>query len=83
MTDLDAYERRFRRDGLPLFIEDRSAREDVWTRAAPLLALVFIGEMLGAIKLDWSLLANLAATRNALWARRSSSLSRRFSSDNR
>jgi hypothetical protein len=39
VTDLNANERRFRRDGLPLFIEDRSAREDVWTRAAPLRAL--------------------------------------------
>lgn len=61
MADLDAYERRFRRAGLPLFIEDRSAREDVWTRAAPLLALVFIGEMLGAVQLSWSLPANVAA----------------------
>ncbi len=41
------YERRFRRAGLPLFIEDYSAGEDVFTRAAPLLALVFLGEMLG------------------------------------
>ena len=49
MSDLAAYERRFRRAGLPLFIEDTSAREDVWTRAAPLLALVFVGELLGAI----------------------------------
>ena len=61
MSELADYERRFRRAGLPLFIEDYSAREDVWTRASPLLALVFIGEMLGAIDLDWSFLANLAA----------------------
>ena len=61
MTELDAFERRFRRDGLPLFVEDRSAREDVWTRAAPLLALVFIAEMLGAVQLDWPLLTNVAA----------------------
>jgi hypothetical protein len=66
VADLDAYERRFRRAGLPLFIEDYSAREDVWTRTAPLLALVFIGEMLGAIDLDWSLLANLAAALGGL-----------------
>ena len=34
MTDeLAAYERRFRRAGLPLFIEDYSAREDIFTRA--------------------------------------------------
>ena len=66
MTDLDALERRFRRDGLPLFVEDRSAREDVWTRAAPLLALVFIAEMFGAIQLDWPLLANIAAALGGL-----------------
>ena len=60
------YERRFRRAGLPLFIEDRSAREDVWTRAAPLLALVFLGEMLGAIQLDWPVLANVAAALGGL-----------------
>jgi hypothetical protein len=61
VAELADFERRFRRAGLPLFIEDYSAREDVWTRAAPLFALVFVGEMLGAIDLDWSFLANLAA----------------------
>src|SRR3954454_8615557 len=58
---LATYERRFRRAGLPLFIEDYSAAGDVFTRAAPLLTLVFIAEMLGAISLDWSLAANIAA----------------------
>jgi hypothetical protein len=66
VPELADYERRFRRAGLPLFIEDYSAREDVWTRAAPLLALVFIGEMLGAIDLDWPVLANLAAALGGL-----------------
>jgi hypothetical protein len=66
MDDLAAYERRFRRAGLPLFIEDYSAGEDVFTRAAPLLTLVFLGEMLGAIQLDWSLPANLAAALGGL-----------------
>jgi hypothetical protein len=61
VAELADYERRFRRAGLPLFIEDYSAREDVWTRAAPLLALVLIGELLGATQFDWSLQANLAA----------------------
>lgn len=61
MAELADYERRFRRAGLPLFIEDYSAREDVWTRAAPLLALVLIVELLGATQLDWSLQANIAA----------------------
>jgi hypothetical protein len=55
------YERRFRRAGLPLLTEDFSASTNVFNRAAPLLALVFLGEMLGAVKLDWSLLANIAA----------------------
>jgi hypothetical protein len=66
VRNLADYERGFRRAGLPLFIEDRSAREDVWTRAAPLFALVFLTEMLGAIDLDWSLLANVAATTGGL-----------------
>ena len=61
METLDEYERRFRRAGLPLLIEDYSATEDIFNRAAPLLALVFIGEMLGAIDLDWTLLENLGA----------------------
>jgi hypothetical protein len=55
------YELRFRRAGLPLFIEDYSATRDIFNRAAPLLALVFIGEMLGAIDLDWTVLENLGA----------------------
>jgi hypothetical protein len=55
------YERRFRRAGLPLLIEDFSASTNVFNRVAPLLALVFLGEMLGAVKLDWSLAANIAA----------------------
>ena len=61
MASLTDYERRFRRAGLPLFIEDYSATRDIFNRAAPLLALVFIGEMLGAIDLDWPLLQNVAA----------------------
>ncbi len=59
--ELASYERRFRRAGLPLFIQDYKASEDVFNRAAPLLALVFLIEMLGAIDLDWSVWANLAA----------------------
>lgn len=64
--DLSEYEQRFRRSGLPLFIEDYSATHDVFTRATPLLALVFIAEMLGAISLDWSVWANLAAAAGGL-----------------
>jgi hypothetical protein len=61
-----AYERRFRRAGLPLLIEEFSASTDVFNRAAPLLALVFLGEMLGAVSLDWALAANLAAVAGGL-----------------
>jgi hypothetical protein len=63
---LGDYERRFRRAGLPLLIEDYSASTDVFNRAAPLLALVFLGEMLGATSLDWSLGANIAAALGGL-----------------
>jgi hypothetical protein len=63
---LGDYERRFRRAGLPLLIEDYSASTDVFNRAAPLLALVFLGEMLGAISLNWSLGANIAAALGGL-----------------
>ena len=64
--DLEAYERRFRRAGLPLLIEGWNASEDVFTRAAPLLSLVFIGEVLGALDSDWSLWANLGAAAGGL-----------------
>jgi hypothetical protein len=63
---LGDYERRFRRAGLPLLIEDHSASTDVFNRAAPLLALVFVGEMLGATSLDWSLGVNIAAALGGL-----------------
>jgi hypothetical protein len=63
---LGDYERRFRRAGLPLLIEDYSASTNVFNRAAPLLALVFLGEMLGATSLDWSLWANLGAALGGL-----------------
>jgi hypothetical protein len=58
---LEDYERRFRRAGLPLFIENYTATEDIFTRAVPVLGFVFIAEMLGAIKLSWSPLANVGA----------------------
>jgi hypothetical protein len=60
------YEQRFRRAGLPLFIADRSAATDVFNRAVPLLGLVFLVEMLGALNLEWSPLANLAALAGGL-----------------
>jgi len=58
---VDQLERDFRSSGLPLFIEGFSASTDVFNRVVPLLTLVFCAEMLGAIDLDWSPLANVAA----------------------
>jgi hypothetical protein len=66
MEDLAAYERRFRKAGLPLFIEDYTAAEDVFNRAIPLLGLVFVAELLGAIDLDWPIAANVAAALGGL-----------------
>lgn len=63
---ISAYERQFRRSGLPLFIEDHKASEDVFNRAAPFLALVFIGEMLGATDFDWPLWLNVLAALGGL-----------------
>ena len=63
---LAEYEHRFRRAGLPLLIEGYSASTDVFNRAVPLLGLVFLAEMLGAIQLDWSLLGNVAAALGGL-----------------
>ena len=58
---LQDYEESFRRAGLPLFSEDISPYEDVFNRAAPLLGLVLIGELLGAGNLDWSWWQNVLA----------------------
>ncbi len=60
------FERGFRRAGLPLFVADRSAATDVYNRSVPLLGLVFIGEMVGALNLEWSPLANVAAIAGGL-----------------
>jgi hypothetical protein len=67
-VDLDAYERRFRRAGLPMLVEDRTAREDVWTRATPVLAFVLIVEVILAGNLDWPLWANALVLLGALAA---------------
>jgi len=42
---IQAFERAFRSAGLPNLIADYSVREDVFNRAIPFLALVFVGEM--------------------------------------
>jgi hypothetical protein len=60
-AELERYEQRFRRAGLPLFIEDFSPTHDIYTRAAPLLVLVFLAEMIGATSLDWHWWQNLLA----------------------
>ena len=64
--EASAYERRFRRAGLPMFVEGFSASTDVFNRAAPLLGLVFIGELLGAGQLDWTWWQNLLAVAGGL-----------------
>ena len=63
---VDAYERQFRRAGLPMFVEGFSASTDVFTRAAPVLGLVFVGELLGAGNLDWTWWQNLLAIAGAV-----------------
>lgn len=55
------FERQFERAGLPLLIENYSASEDVFNRAFPLLALIFVGEILGSFSLKWPLWANVLA----------------------
>ncbi len=61
MDELAGYERRLRRAGLPLLIEDYSAYEDIFTRAVPLLSLVITGELLGAVDEDWPWWGNVLA----------------------
>lgn len=56
----------FRRAGLPLFVEGFTASKDVFNRAAPLLGVVFAGELLGAGQLDWSWWQNLLAVTGAV-----------------
>ncbi len=65
-AELTEYERRFRRAGLPLFISGYSASTDVFNRALPLITLVFVGELLGALNLNWSVAGNVAAIAGSL-----------------
>ena len=66
--DLEAYERRFRRAGLPMLVEDWTAREDVWTRASPVLGFVLIVEALLAVNLEWPAWANALVVIGAVGA---------------
>lgn len=59
-------ERSFRGAGLPLLAEHYSATEDVFTRTIPLLAIVFVLELLGAVNLEWSAAANVLAVAGGL-----------------
>lgn len=52
-------ERGFRRDGLPNLIVDLSATEDIFTRAIPFLALVFLVEIVNALDVDVGWTTNL------------------------
>ncbi len=56
MTD---YEKAFRDAGLPSFIADRTAGQDVWRRSLPLMGLVLFVEVLGAVDLKLSFWANV------------------------
>ncbi|WP_328328950.1 hypothetical protein OHA70_04815 [Kribbella sp. NBC_00382] len=64
--ELARYEQRFRRAGLPLFVEDFSPAHDIFNRATPVLVLVFLVEMLGATSLDWTWWQNLLAALGGL-----------------
>ncbi len=66
MPTREEYERRFRHAGLPLFIAGHSAATDAFNRGVPFLTLVFAAELLGALNLDWSPLANVAAVLGAV-----------------
>ena len=65
-AQISDYERQFRRAGLPMFVEGFSASTDVFNRAAPLLGLVFVGELLGAGQLDWAWWQNVLAVLGAV-----------------
>ena len=48
-----ATERWFLRRGIPHFIDQYNAREDVFTRALPILSLVFVVEIFVATDANW------------------------------
>lgn len=59
--EVTACERTFRRYGLPLLIEDHTARRDVFGRAAPLLLVLLLVGLVGAVNLDWAAWQNVLA----------------------
>ena len=59
-------ERGFRRDGLPNLIVDLSATEDIFTRAVPFLAVVFMLEIVNALAVNASWASLLLALAGAV-----------------
>lgn len=55
------HERALRRAGLPNLIEDYSAAEDVFTRALPVFALVYLAEIANALNFEYSTARNVLA----------------------
>lgn len=66
VDDLEAVERWFVGRGIPHFIADYSASRDVLTRAVPILSLVFVVELVGALNRDWPWWANVLAAAGGL-----------------
>lgn len=60
-VDRSTVERWFLRRGLPHLISDYRASEDVYTRVAPLLLVIFFLSSVGALRSEWSAAANTAA----------------------
>jgi len=58
---LAATEQWFLKRGIPHFTESYNAKEDVFTRALPVLALVFLLELFGAANLEWAWWINVLA----------------------
>lgn len=54
-------ERWFVARGVPHFIDGYSATRDIFTRAVPVLTIVFVFEMIGALNLSWPVWANVLA----------------------
>lgn len=65
-TTRAACERFFRRQGMPLLVEDHSLRRDVFGRSAPFLLAVLVLEGLFLLDGDWELWRNLTALLGAL-----------------
>lgn len=65
-AELEGYEAAFRRDGLPMLIEDYSPAYDIFTRAVPLLGFVLLLELLGPISSDFSVALNIVAVSMAV-----------------